>query len=98
VLRRSGHAGGHDDCEVRGLRIVSEGPPATTTIAVSGVFLGSGGRWSVDRVWADASLQGGTLSGYIGGSGVVTLVLTNNTGAALDLPEMTFYVEATSRL
>jgi hypothetical protein len=72
---------------------ISNNASATITVTVPGALLG-------DYVQASCSLSlaGMSLTGYVSASNAVTLVLTNNTGGAIDLASATFRATATRPL
>ena len=60
---------------------LAHGASASTTVNVATAALGD----FVDSVSFSASLQGCSLDGYVSAAGVVTVVLSNMTGASVDL-------------
>ena len=68
---------------------IADGDSATTSVTVPGVVLGA---LASVRVFTSISMAGLQVSGYVSADDTVTLVLNNNTGAAVNLDSSTFGV------
>ncbi len=72
---------------------VGIGLQAFTTVTVTGALVGD----AVNVSSSLANLQGLVLSGYVSATDTVTVLLTNNTGVAVDLGSMTLYVKVSMK-
>jgi len=68
---------------------IASGTQATTTVTVTGAALGD----FVDSISLGADAAGMQLSGYVSAANTVTVVLKNDTGAAVNLASTTLSVE-----
>jgi len=72
---------------------IANGAQTTTTVTVAGALLGD----VVEAVVLGASAGGLVVNGYVSAADTVTVVLSNTSGAAVDLPATTLSVEVAKR-
>jgi hypothetical protein len=72
---------------------IGNGAQALTGASIPGAAIGD----IVEVSWS-ASTAGARIWGYVNGAGTVAVVLTNNTGGAVDLAAGTAYIKVTKRL
>lgn len=78
------------------LASIADGDSLSTDFFLAGVA--TGGAYWVSAVWASDTLSGCSLTAYVKAADTVTFTVTNTTGAAVDLPNLTYYIQVTKRI